>query len=194
MQLQAPSGVAAKGAYVLSVANDGSARRPQDQQVHPDGSMEAIISVLSRDKYNYDDMISEGNDADLDLSLRRYDRCRQVTFYMLPGFRSIMKELVDDQKRTADRIKMVDAVPNCKAWPQFLMLLTRAQEVVTDRDIKVAYKANLIPRQQLAVSRVIDVMFRTLNKGLFKRIQSEFTRRNLGDWAKVMGTSFQYGI
>ena len=105
-----------------------------------------------------------------------------------------MKELVDDQKRTADRIKMVDAVPNCKAWPQFLMLLTRAQEVVTDRDIKVAYKANLIPRQQLAVSRVIDVMFRTLNKGLFKRIQSEFTRRNLGDWAKVMGTSFQYGI
>jgi hypothetical protein len=45
LRVRAPSGVAAKTAYVLSVANDGSSRRPQDQQVHPDGSMEAVISV-----------------------------------------------------------------------------------------------------------------------------------------------------
>ena len=137
LRVRAPSGVAAKTAYVLSVANDGSSRRPQDQQVHPDGSMEAVISVLSRDKDNYEDMISEGKDADLDLSLKLYDRCKQVTFCMLPEFRAIMKELVDDQKRTANRIRMVDSVPNCKSWPQFLLLLTRGQEVVTDRDVKV---------------------------------------------------------
>ena len=82
-------------------------------------------------------MISEGKDADLDLSLKLYDRCKQVTFCMLPEFRAIMKELVDDQKRTANRIRMVDSVPNCKSWPQFLLLLTRGQEVVTDRDVKV---------------------------------------------------------
>ena len=52
LRVRAPSGVAARTAYVLSVANDGSSRRPQDQQVHPDGSMEAVISVLSRDKDN----------------------------------------------------------------------------------------------------------------------------------------------
>ena len=75
--------------------------------------------------------------ADLDLSLKLYDRCKQVTFCMLPEFRAIMKELVDDQKRTANRIRMVDSVPNCKSWPQFLLLLTRGQEVVTDRDVKV---------------------------------------------------------
>ena len=60
---------------------------------------------------------------------------------MLPGFRGILKELVDDQKRTADRIKMVDGVPNCRSWGKFLKLLTRAQEVVTDRNVNATYKA-----------------------------------------------------
>ena len=50
--------------------------------------MEAVISVLSRDKDNYDDMVSEGRDADLDLSLKLYGRCEQVTFCMLPEFSS----------------------------------------------------------------------------------------------------------
>ena len=103
--------------------------------------MEAVISVLSRDKDNYDDMISEGRDAELDLSMKLCDRCKQVTFCMLPGFRGIMKEPVDDQKRTADRIKMVDGVPNCRSWSQFLKLLTRAQEVATDRNVKATFKA-----------------------------------------------------
>ena len=52
--------------------------------------------MLSRDKDKYDDMISEGKDAELDLSPKLYDRCRQVTVYTLPGFRGIMKELIDD--------------------------------------------------------------------------------------------------
>ena len=52
-------------------------------------------------------MISGGRGAELDLSLELYGRCKQVTFCMLPGFRDIMEELVDDQKGTADRVKMV---------------------------------------------------------------------------------------
>ena len=68
-----PHGVAAKG------ANDGSARGPHDQQAHPGGSMGAVISVMSRDKCNYDGMIFGGSDADLGLPLKLYGRCIQVT-------------------------------------------------------------------------------------------------------------------
>ena len=36
---------------------------------------------------------------------------------------------------------MVEGVPNCRSWSQFLKLPTRAQEVVNDRNVKATFKA-----------------------------------------------------
>ena len=66
---------------------------------------------------------------------------------MLPDFRTIMKELVDDQRRTSNRIRVVDDVPNCKSWQEFPLLLTRGQEVVNDKDVKVVYRGKSAAKQ-----------------------------------------------
>ena len=78
-------------------------------------------------------MLDAGEAADVDLSLRIFDQCKQATYAMHPDVRVLMESLLAKQDDLdPHRIKLVDGIPNCPDAECLHRVLTRTQKVWND--------------------------------------------------------------
>ena len=123
----------AKDAYLLAVANSGQSSRPQDQIVYDDLTVEALGSWVIRDATLRQIMLDAGEAANVDLSLRIFEQCKQATYAMHPDVRVLMESLLDKQDDLdPSRIKLVDGIPNCETHEILQRVLQRTQKVWND--------------------------------------------------------------
>jgi hypothetical protein len=123
----------AKDAYLLAVANSGQSSRPQDQIVYDDLTVEALGSWVIRDATLRQIMLDVGQAANVDLSLRIFEQCKQATYAMHPDVRALMESLLDKQDDLdPSRVKLVDGIPNCKTHEILQSVLQRTQKVWND--------------------------------------------------------------
>ena len=124
---------AASSAYILASANAGQSSRPQDQIIFADLTVEALGSWAVRDATLQRIMLDAGEAADVDLSLRIFDQCKQATYAMHPDVRVLMNSLLAKQDDLdPHRIKLVDGIPNCPDAECLHRVLTRTQKVWND--------------------------------------------------------------